>query len=247
MSANERDDSGERGGNSRGETDNEELATRTFRIQSKRYYVDVKQNMRGKFIKLVEGLSNGAKNRISFPMGIVPEVRDKLLSFNEFYKGLDENRELPEEVERLKSEDIRAAQRKIYFDLKENKRGVFLRISSTASYGASRQTIALPAQGIVDISSCLTEFLEEYGGGEEEESVNLPEFQEMRVERKRFYFDCGSNDRGSFLRISEVTNRYRSSITIPKEGLDKFLSIASEIAGTMNENGNEHHNRERTV
>ena len=34
--------------------DNEELATRTLRIQSKRYYVDVKQNNRGRFIKLVE-------------------------------------------------------------------------------------------------------------------------------------------------------------------------------------------------
>ena len=34
--------------------DNEELATKTLRIQSKRYYVDVKQNNRGRFIKLVE-------------------------------------------------------------------------------------------------------------------------------------------------------------------------------------------------
>lgn len=102
----------------------------------------------------------------------------------------------------LRSSDIRAAQRKIYFDLKENKRGIFLRISSTASYGAARQTIALPAEGIADIRDCLTDFLDKFG--QAEEIVDLPEFQEMRVERKRFYFDCGSNDRGSFLRISEV-------------------------------------------
>ena len=101
------------------------------------------------------------------------------------------------------SDDIRAAQRKIYFDLKENKRGVFLRISSTASYGASRQTIALPGQGISQIKECLSDFLEEFGQ-EEQSSIDLPEFKEMRIERKRFYFDCGSNDRGAFLRISEV-------------------------------------------
>ena len=63
----------------------------------------------------------------------------------------------------LFSDDIRAAQRKIYFDLKENKRGVFLRISLTASYGAPRQTIALPGEGISQIKDCLTDFLEEFG------------------------------------------------------------------------------------
>lgn len=229
-----RDNSEERGsdrGNSHGD-DNEELATRTLRIQSKRYYVDVKQNSRGRFIKLVEGLPNGSKNRISFPMAIVGDVRDTLTSFEDFYKNLetDSQREPPEDG-KLKSDDIRAAQRKIYFDLKENKRGVFLRISSTASYGSARQTIAVPAQGIADIRNCLTDFLDEFG--QEEESIDLPEFQEMKVERKRFYFDCGSNDRGAFLRISEVTSRYRSSITIPKQGMEKFMGIVGDIMNTM--------------
>lgn len=212
--------------------DNEELATKTLRIQSKRYYVDVKQNNRGRFIKLVEGLPNGSKNRISFPMAIVGEVRDKLASFQEDYDKLDleSERELPEDG-RIRSDDIRAAQRKIYFDLKENKRGVFLRISLTASYGAPRQTIALPGEGIAQIKDCLTDFLDEFG--QEEEAVDLPEFKEMRVERKRFYFDCGSNDRGAFLRISEVTSRYRSSITIPKQGLEKFAEIINDIKTQM--------------
>ena len=100
------------------------------------------------------------------------------------------------------SDDIRSAQRKIYFDLKENKRGIFLRVSCTASYGSSRHTIALPAQGIEEVRDVLTEFIEEYG--QDEEPQETPEFQEMRVERKRFYFDSGANDRGAFLRISEV-------------------------------------------
>ena len=32
-----------------------------------------------------QGLPNGSKNRISFPMAIVGEVHDKLASFAEFY------------------------------------------------------------------------------------------------------------------------------------------------------------------
>jgi len=239
---NQRGDTGERG--NREESDerdkrddnNDELATRALRIQSKRYYVDVKQNARGRFMKLVEGLPNGNKNRISFPMCTVPEVRDKLTLFAEFYTGLESNcceKEASEDG-RLKSDDIRSGQRRIYFDLKENKRGIFLRISSTASYGAARQTVALPAQGIVDIRNVLTEMIEEFH--QEEEPPELPEFQEMRIERKRFYFDCGSNDRGSFLRISEVTNRYRSSITIPQQGLSKFRDILGNFESKNEDN-----------
>lgn len=233
-SDNNRDNSGERR-NGRGRDDNDELATKYLRIQSKRYYVDVKQNARGKFIKLVEGLPDGVKNRLSFPMSVVPEVRDKLSSFADFYANMEPNSQRDyEDNQPLKSDDIRARQRKIYFDLKENKRGVFLRISSTASYGGRRQTIALPAQGIVDIRNVLSEFLDEYGGGEsEEERQDLPEFQEMRVERKRFYFDCGNNDRGTFVRISEVTSKYRSSVTVPKQGLLKFRDILTEMIDKM--------------
>jgi len=241
MRDNQRGDSGERGKREDSEErdkrddNNDELATRSLRIQSKRYYVDVKQNARGRFMKLVEGLPNGNKNRISFPMSTVPEVRNKLTSFAEFYTdmGKDSNNSEKETSDdgRLKSDDIRSGQRRIYFDLKENKRGVFLRISSTASYGATRQTVALPAQGIVDIRNVLTEMIEEFG--QEEEPQELPDFQEMRIERKRFYFDCGNNDRGSFLRISEVTNRYRSSITIPQQGLGKFRDILGEVMNKL--------------
>lgn len=227
-----RDDSGDRG--STGRDDNDELASKSLRIQSKRYYVDVKQNNRGKFIKLVEGLPNGNKNRISFPMSTVPEVRDKLSSFADFYANLDPKEGSSDsDKHALKCDDIRAGQRRIYFDLKENDRGVYLRISSTAQYSSQRHTLALPAQGIVDVRNVLSEFNDEFGGEDEKEPEDLPEFQEMRIERKRFYFDCGSNERGAFLRVSEVTNRYRSSITIPKQGLSKFRDILDDVIAKM--------------
>lgn len=39
----------------------------------------------------------------------------------------------------------------------------------------------------------------------EEVSSDLPPSREQRVEQKRFYFDVGSNARGVYLRISEVS------------------------------------------
>lgn len=45
----------ERNGN-RDERQGQELATKTIVIQSKRFYLDVKQNQRGRFIKFAEVL-----------------------------------------------------------------------------------------------------------------------------------------------------------------------------------------------
>lgn len=38
----------------------------------------------------------------------------------------------------------------------------------------------------------------------EEDELALPDAKEVRVEQKRFYFDVGNNNRGVFLRVSEV-------------------------------------------
>lgn len=40
----------------------------------------------------------------------------------------------------------------------------------------------------------------------------------LYTSRHRFFFDVGSNQRGTFLRISEVTGANRASITVPHSG-----------------------------
>jgi hypothetical protein len=56
----------------------------------------------------------------------------------------------------------------------------------------------------------------------------LPESKSLRVEKKMFYFDCGSNERGTFLKVSEVRNRYRTSITVPDNFLHAFRDMLNE-------------------
>lgn len=230
----------EQGEDERGSSSVVEVASKMLKFNSKRYYVDVKQNSRGKFIKLVEVLNNGARNKINIPMPVVGEIRDRLTSFADFYAQLDpaQAEELPEDG-KLKSEMHRSAGRRYYFDLKENQRGRFLRISQTSPYGV-RATLAVPAQGIVDIRNTLSEFLEQYGSGDEgvsdeDDNAELPKSKEMRIERKRFYFDCGRNNRGSFLRISEVTSNFRSSITVPRQGISQFKELVCDIVDELNQ------------
>ncbi|XP_059144928.1 transcriptional activator protein Pur-beta-like isoform X2 [Physella acuta] len=212
----------------------QELATRTLHIQSKRFYLDVKQNRRGRFIKVAEVGAGGKKSRLLLAMSSAAEFRDFLSDFSDHYASLGPtNSETPPEDGKLKSEMIVKDNRRYYLDLKENQRGRFLRVSEQVSQtiprGGPRSQIAIPAQGMIEFRDALTELLEEFGTDDQEPQNELPESRSMRVENKMFYFDVGSNRRGVYLRVSEVRNNFRTAITIPERSWGRFRDIISEF------------------
>ncbi|KAK6191439.1 hypothetical protein SNE40_003128 [Patella caerulea] len=209
----------------------QELATRTLHIQSKRFYLDVKQNRRGRFIKVAEVGAGGKKSRLLLAMSSAAEFRDYLTDFTEHYASLGPtNTENPPEDGKLKSELIVKDNRRYYLDLKENQRGRFLRVSQTIPRGGPRSQIAIPAQGMIEFRDALTELLDEFGTDDQEPQSDLPESRSMRVENKMFYFDVGSNRRGVYMRISEVRNNFRTAITIPERSWARFRDILSEFS-----------------
>ncbi|KAF7807517.1 transcription factor Pur-alpha 1 [Senna tora] len=56
----------------------------------------------------------------------------------------------------------------------------------------------------------------------QDEIGNLGVSKVLRADQKKFFFDLGSNNRGHFLRISEVAGSDRSSIILPLSGLKQF-------------------------
>lgn len=97
--------------------------------------------------------------------------------------------------------------------------------------GGARTQVAIPAQGLIEFKDQLADMLERYSTASEEVSqAELPESKSLRADNKTFYFDCGSNQRGIFLKISEVRqNRYRTSITIPEKYLKQFKDQINEF------------------
>jgi len=61
-----------------------------LQIQSKRFYLDVKQNRRGKFIKVAEIGADGRRSQIFLALSTAAEFRDQLSTFSEYYAGLGE-------------------------------------------------------------------------------------------------------------------------------------------------------------
>uniref|UniRef100_UPI003AAD369A purine-rich element-binding protein gamma n=1 Tax=Centroberyx gerrardi TaxID=166262 RepID=UPI003AAD369A len=266
--------------------DIQELASKRVDIQKKRFYLDVKQSVRGRFLKIAEVWigrgrhDNIRKSKLTLSMSMAPDLRYCLGDFIEYYAriglrgGLAPPR--PEEQNNgqgrshdsrrrqqehhaasvsptgsaaseehahrvLKSEFIERDNRKYYLDLKENQRGRFLRIRQTVSKGHGtmgyygqgiEQTIVLPAQGLIEFRDALSQLIEDYGNEDaddrgrgtrnHDENPELPEAASFRVDNKRFYFDVGSNRYGVFLKISEVRQPYRNTITVPLKAWARF-------------------------
>ncbi|KAK6313528.1 transcriptional activator protein Pur-beta [Coregonus clupeaformis] len=245
----------------------QELASKRLDIQNKRFYLDVKQNVKGRFIKIAEVGAGGSKSRLTLSMSVAAEFRDYLGDFIEHYAQLGPSS--PEQIAQssggddsgpkraLKSEFLVRENRKYYLDLKENQRGRFLRIRQTVNRGPgfgvggggvpggmqSGQTIALPAQGLIEFRDALAKHIDDYGGDDEElacgggagDYSELPEGTSIMVDSKRFFFDVGSNKYGVFMRVSEVKPSYRNSITIPFKAWGKFGGAFSRYAEGMKE------------
>lgn len=211
-----------------------ELATKMIQIQSKRFYLDVKQNRRGRFIKVAEIAADGRRSQIFLALSTAAEFRDHLSTFSDFYASLGPPNpdNLPEDG-KLKSEMMIKDNRRYYLDLKENARGRFLRVSQTISRGGPRSQIAIPAQGMIEFRDALTDLLVEFGTDDGGFKGELPEGRHMRVDNKNFYFDIGQNNRGIYMRISEVKTNFRTAITVPEKSWGRFRDIFADYCEKM--------------
>ncbi|KRZ12257.1 Transcriptional activator protein Pur-alpha [Trichinella zimbabwensis] len=206
----------------------QELASRMLQIQSKRFYLDVKENERGRFIKIAEVGAGGRKSRLLMSMAAASEFRSRLAKMDEYYQSLCEaDSTLASENGLLKSDIIFQSTRRYYLDLKENARGKFLRVTQVMRRGAPRSQIAIPAQGMAKLVETLDDLLNNY-------MMKLPEGLRMHMDNKVFYCDVRQNARGVFMRISEVRPDMRSAILIPEKGFvsfrNYFIDVCEELA-----------------
>ncbi|XP_048505592.1 transcriptional activator protein Pur-beta isoform X1 [Athalia rosae] len=220
----------------------QELATKMLQIQSKRFYLDVKQNRRGRFIKVAEIGADGRRSQIFLALSTASEFRDHLSTFSDFYASLGPpNPDNVPDDGKLKSEMMVKDNRRYYLDLKENSRGRFLRVShpvsQTITRGGPRSQIAIPAQGMIEFRDALTDLLEEFGTDDGGFKGDLPEGRYMRVDNKNFYFDIGQNNRGIYMRISEVKTNFRTAITVPEKSWGRFRDIFADYCEKMKEGG----------
>ncbi|KAG1338882.1 transcription factor Pur-alpha 1 [Cocos nucifera] len=242
-----------------------ELVCKTLQFEHKLFYFDLKENPRGRYLKISEKTS-ATRSTIIVPVNGIAWFIDL---FN-YYVNTDEQDAF--------SKELKFDTKVFYFDIGENKRGRFLKIAE-ASVNRNRSTIIVPAgssgeegwaafrnillevneeasrlfivpnQQHMEPSERLTGLSDDVGAGfisghsaqsataselHVDRLVDMPPQDDIggmgmskviRADQKRFFFDLGSNNRGHFLRISEVAGADRSSIILPLSGLKQFHEI----------------------
>uniref|UniRef100_A0A183T524 Transcriptional activator protein Pur-alpha n=1 Tax=Schistocephalus solidus TaxID=70667 RepID=A0A183T524_SCHSO len=227
--------------------DEEDLATVALQIQKKRFYVDVKKNWRGRFMKIAESQvgMDGRKARILLTMSAADDLKDKLKDLTEVYEEIAKkeaenqgdsadhgDKSSDNEDGLIKSHIVNYPHRRYYLDLKKNRRGYFLRLTMIST--TARIKLAVPAQGMRDLYNSICDLLKAWWNqapsSAEQKALNLPGPKAFRIDNRMLYFDSVSNRYGVFLRISQVWASSRSAITIPERSLNRFRDIINELA-----------------
>lgn len=214
------------GGKQKPQDSERELATATFNIRNRRYYVDVKENPQGRFIKITESTISGQKARIFMSAAAAREFIEKLEEVKQILAdeqaGTPARRLNPDGL--LKSYTIIKDSRRYFLDLKDNKRMYFLRISMLSN--GTRTNVIIPSEGLKFIQETITKMLDEYFSVADEEAGKSRLLQSGNM---TIYFDLGSNYNGTYLRISELCGNSRNSIVIREQDLIRFREILNEI------------------
>ncbi|GAB2286961.1 Adenylosuccinate synthetase 1, chloroplastic [Dionaea muscipula] len=247
-----------------------ELLCKTLQVEHKLFYFDLKENPRGRYLKISEKTS-ATRSTIIVPSNGISWFLDLF----HYYVNSDE--------QDIFSKELQLDTKVFYFDVGENRRGRFLKVSE-ASMSRSRSTIIVPAGSardegwaafrniLVEINEASRLFMapnqqqnsevserhvglsDDVGAGfisghstqsapsselnvdrspelpsHDEISGNLGLSKVIRADQKKFFFDLGSNDRGHFLRISEVQGSDRSSIILPLSGLKQFHEMVGHF------------------
>jgi len=230
-----------------GRSDPIELDSKTILIQNKRFYLDVKENERGRFLKIAEVTPGGHKNRVTMAMQLLPEFRDHLSEFIDHYVNLgppqiNEDGENDANRRPLKTARIVSGPRRYFLDLKENVRGRYLRVRAPGQHqDMPQQVIVIPALGIVEFRNTVSKVIEEFGVEQykEETEINEDDLPNSAVVGSRrtkiFYFDVGKNNRGIYCRMTEQSANFRQSLTVPdkyfREIGEWFLNAADHLDG----------------
>jgi len=127
----------------------------------------------------------------------------------------------------LASRQIQVEQKRLYFDLRRNVRGLFLKIAESELSG-SRSKVIIPAAAFSKFKKLLEHFISEFANmcdppkpSPGEPSIVLGT-ESIMCDRKKFFFDLLSNTKGCYLKLSQKSVGKKSNVLVPAEGLQQF-------------------------
>ena len=133
------------------------LSRESFSQGRRRFYVDLRQNERGRFLKVT--MLAGAKTFIAVPGGFIASFRDDLVSLLDEHadkidagpvegaKASPSSRAPPPQSSQPTQEnasdsrEVRSADKRFFFDVEQNDRGMYIRLSEVSYCGINERGV----------------------------------------------------------------------------------------------------------
>ncbi|KAG2432404.1 hypothetical protein HYH02_012975 [Chlamydomonas schloesseri] len=216
----------------------QELFSEVLKVQNKIFYLDLKENGRGKYIKIAEKGKYRPKSSVVVPLSGL----HSFIQLFDFYM----NTEGPGP----QSRDVVVESKVFNFSCGENDRGRFLRIfESGGGYPAGGSSLMVPAgwgnanirafrESFEKIASWLSQTgmptIDMSSGlalTSKPDAVTLDVSKEggpvLSVGSKHFFFDARMNDRGRYLKIKEVSGNMKTLLVVPAHAVAQFQEAIS--------------------
>lgn len=225
------------GGGGAGVTLSNEVDVRRLQVGGKSLVVSLCENEFGRFVKVSES-TDAAHNKIIIPEGGVARFTalvKQLQGTTSGSNGTDESNRA--------SLRMSTAGKFVWLDAGRNRFGPYLRISTESRV---RFTVTIPApEGTEFLLAALEGLVAEHGIRERFSELELPPPQQVRVstrrweDSKRFFFDARANERGVYLRVSEVASEaaggVRRAIHLPYEAWDAAIGVMESFRDEVSE------------
>jgi len=224
----------------------ESLAESIVQVQNKRFFIDLKSNLRGKFLKITEVVEGGNRNKIIIPGPGIVRFYEAIHTFvgKNSRSGSVGKPGADGKSVTVHSDMMPIDGKTFYLDLLENSRGRVMKVSQIAS--DQRVTIMLPAMGLEGFANALASVLKEGGelvmgsgpvaagseapGKPGEGNVELAS-KLVPIEGKRFFVDLKENEIGRFVQIAEVDQSgKRTKMSIPLASVGIFQETVGVFA-----------------
>jgi len=180
-------------------TDERDAFSKELKLDTKVFYFDVGENKRGRFLKVSEASVSRNRSTIIVPAGSSGE------------EGWAAFRDILLEINNYEASNLFAVPNQ-HMEPSERLAGLSDDVGAGFISGHSAQPVPgsdLNIDRLIELPP-------------HEEMANLSLSKVIRADQKKFFFDLGSNNRGDYLRISEVAGADRSSIILPLSGLKQF-------------------------
>uniref|UniRef100_A0AC34Q9R7 Pur-alpha n=1 Tax=Panagrolaimus sp. JU765 TaxID=591449 RepID=A0AC34Q9R7_9BILA len=200
-----------------------EIAVAKVFIESKRYFVDVKENEKGRFMKITQ-VTDYDKERVHLvlPMAAAQELAKTLKIMQEKVSAKDYN----EHTHSIYRGEFVGGYRQFFADLRQSKAGLYAAVGQVR---VDRPLLRIPASGFNTLSNKLQDLVNEHGPGFMEPAEKLPESIKVFGSHNSYYLDCCRSERGFYIKLSEIRGANRNSIGIPADMIDNMIDSLREM------------------